>query len=110
MPPLNDRKVKALRAGTVMLSKPLGERLSTKVAKVAVARAGIIKSETENVYRVEKKMMLTVKLRKLARNMAAEPSKLLPVKNLYLLLPYLSPTVDAALSPYAIGRIPAAIT
>jgi hypothetical protein len=42
MPPLNNKKVKALKAGTVKLSKLMGEMLSTKAATVATARAGTI--------------------------------------------------------------------
>ncbi len=81
------------------MSKPMGERLSTKVATVAAARAGKIFSETENGYSAEKKIRLIVRLKKLAKNIVVEPSKLLSATSLNFLLPCLSPTIEAALSP-----------
>ena len=47
MPPSNSRKVKALKTGTVKLSKPFGEKLSTKVATMATIIAGNILSRNE---------------------------------------------------------------
>lgn len=68
-PPSNNRKVKALKAGTVKLSKPMGEKLSTNVATAATARAGINFSKTENECNVEKKIRLTVKLKNWQKTM-----------------------------------------
>jgi len=69
MPPLNSRKVEALQMGTVKLSKPIGEMLSTKVATTATPIAERILSRTENEYSIEKKIKLIAKL-KLAKNIA----------------------------------------
>ena len=88
MPPPRNRKVRTLEAGTVRLSKPMGEKLSTKVAATAVARAGKIFSRAGNGYNVEKNARLIVKLMKLARNIAAEPSRVFSSTSLYLLFPY----------------------
>jgi len=92
------------------LSKPLGEKPSAKVAITAAATDGTIFPRTENGYNAEKKNKLNAKLEKLPRNMAAEPSRLLLATSLYRLLPYRSPINEAALSPYAIGKTPAAMT
>jgi hypothetical protein len=48
MPPFRSKKVKALRAGTLRLSKPMGETASTRVPTVAVANTERIFSKTEN--------------------------------------------------------------
>ena len=55
------------------MSKPMGERPSTKVPTTQAASAGRIFPKMEKGYNVEKKNRLSVKLEKLARNIAAEP-------------------------------------
>jgi hypothetical protein len=80
--PPNSRKVKTLKAGTVKLSKPMGERPSPKVPATQAASAGRIFPKMEKGYKVEKKSRLSVKLEKLARNIAVEPSKLLTATSL----------------------------
>lgn len=64
------------------MSKPMGERPSTKVPTTQAASAGRIFPKMEKGYKVKKKNRLSVKLEKLARNIAAEPSRLLTATTL----------------------------
>jgi len=77
----------------------LGDMLSMIVATNTTGIARRIIAETENEYNTEKKTRAIVKLSRLPKNIAAEPSKLLFAMKLYLLLPYFSPTNDATESP-----------
>ncbi len=102
-------KARALDRGTVKLSSPKGETLSAKVATNDAARTAKRASKNGKEYRIEKKTKPIDRLRKLIRNIANVPSRLLFAKTLYLLLPCFSPITEAAASPYAIGKIPAAM-
>jgi hypothetical protein len=110
MPPSNNRKVRALKIGTVKLSTPKGENTSTTVATEATAKIGRSTLETESENIAENNVRLMKRQMKLVINIAMEPSKLLLDMNLEVVFPHLSPTIAAILSPYDMGMIPAAIT
>jgi len=63
-----------------MLSKPKGERLSAKAAMKAAHNAANTALRIGKAYKREKYSKLKERLRKLARNMAIEPSRLFLVK------------------------------
>jgi len=67
-------------------------------------------AQTHKKFIDEKINRLTVRLEKLISSIAADPSKLLLEKTVNFLFPYFSPTIAAPLSPYAIGKMPAATT
>ena len=80
MPPIKTENVRELKRGTVRLSSPKGERVSAKTATRATANAARIELKRGRGYNIEKKARLTAKLRKLARNMAIDPSTLFVAK------------------------------
>jgi len=82
-----------------MLSKPFGEIASTNVATKAIDRVASVNINKGKAYKAEKNRELTSRLRKLARNIATDPSKLFFVKTQYFVLPYFSPTMAAEASP-----------
>ncbi len=92
------------------MSKPSGDKISTRVARMLTAITEGIFAETHKKFIDEKISRLRARLEKLINSIAADPSKLFSEKTVNFLRPYFSPTIAAPLSPYAIGKIPAATT
>ena len=99
----------ALNKGTVKLSKPFGVSASQTVATAAAPKEASANLGIEIGNRNEKNSAHAIRPEIQMVNIAVDPSKLFVPKMLYLCRPIFCPTKEAAASPYAIGKIPAAI-